>query len=171
MSPCRNRVQRDNQRPQAFYPRSFNGPKCMPDAVTILLVEDEPLDVMALQRGLKKQQVSSPIVVAEDGQQALDRLRGSNGHPKLEGPYIILLDINMPVMTGLEFLHELRSDARLARSVVFVLTSSDHVSDIATAYEKNVAGYILKHNLGEACVNIANLLKSYTQIVEIYSGG
>ena len=143
----------------------------MPDAVTILLVEDEPLDVMALQRGLKKQQVASPIVVAENGQQALDMLRGSGGQARLQGPYLILLDINMPVMTGLEFLHELRQDPQLASSVVFVLTSSDHVSDIATAYEKNVAGYILKHNLGDACVNIANLLKSYTQIVEIYSGG
>ncbi len=113
--------------------------------ITILLVEDDEIDVMNVQRAFKKNHITNPVFVAGNGLEALAMLRGTDGQEKLNPtPKIVLLDINMPKMNGLEFLKKLRADPDLHTLSVFVLTTSDEERDRMAAYEMNVAGYILK---------------------------
>ncbi len=124
--------------------------------ITILIVEDDHVSVMAIERALKKLSLGFQTRVAGDGAHALDVLRGTGGEDPLLGPYLILLDINMPRMNGHELLSELRSDPRLRRALVFVLTTSDSPDDIQAAYDRNVAGYLSKDQLhGELLRKIA----------------
>ena len=116
-------------------------------AVSILLVEDDEIDVEALGRAVRQAGIKSPLHNACDGVEALAMLRGTGNHEKLAQPCLILLDINVPRMSGVHFLRELRGDEALKRSVVFILTTSGRGSDRLLAYEHNVAGYFLKENL------------------------
>ena len=114
--------------------------------INILLVEDDEVDVMNVKRAFRKYKITNPLYIAENGVEALSMLRAKDGKPP-EVPEIrrlILLDLNMPKMNGLEFLHELRQDEELKRSPVIVLTTSDEDKDRIEAYNLNVAGYILK---------------------------
>lgn len=135
--------------------------------VTILLVEDDELDVDMTTRAFKKAKIANPIVSAADGQVALDYLRGENGRDRIERPYIVLLDLNMPRMGGHEFLQEVRNDPTLTDSIVFVLTTSDADRDRWAAYEKHVAGYILKSKVGEGFMELISMLDHYWKIVEL----
>ena len=113
------------------------------DAV-ILLVEDDRVDIMTVQRALKKIDVSNPLYVARTGVEALGMLRG-DGYPKIEPtPSLILLDLNLPKMGGIEFLKELRADPVLEILQVIVLTSSNEPGDRAAAFEYEVDDYIVK---------------------------
>ncbi|MEM7761929.1 MAG: response regulator [Cyanobacteria bacterium P01_G01_bin.67] len=114
--------------------------------INILLVEDDEVDVMNVQRAFKKYKITNPLFIAGNGIEALEMLRSQNGQPPMvpESRRLILLDLNMPKMNGLEFLEELRKDERLKRSPVIVLTTSDEDKDRIEAYNLNVAGYILK---------------------------
>ncbi|MGI8935547.1 MAG: response regulator [Phormidesmis sp.] len=111
----------------------------------ILLVEDDRVDVMNVQRSFKRANITNPIFVAGNGLEALEILRGESEAvemPKLRR--LILLDLNMPKMGGIEFLEELRKDPELRPIPVIVLTTSDQERDRVEAYNFNVAGYILK---------------------------
>lgn len=112
----------------------------------ILLVEDDEVDVMNVKRAFKKYKITNPLYIAGNGLEALDMLRSHHGKPPKVpvSRRLILLDINMPKMNGLEFLHELRKDAELKRTPVIVMTTSDEDRDRIEAYNLNVAGYILK---------------------------
>ena len=114
--------------------------------INILLVEDDQVDVMNVKRAFKKYKISNPLYIAGNGIEALDMLRPQNDEPPIvpENRRLILLDLNMPKMNGLEFLHELRADKDLKRTPVIVLTTSDEDRDRIEAYNLNVAGYILK---------------------------
>jgi CheY-like chemotaxis protein len=112
------------------------------EKLAILLVEDDEVDIMSVQRAFKKINVANPLHVARDGVEALARLRGENGE-KIE-PRIILLDLNMPRMGGLEFLQTLRADPALKAITVVVLTTSNEEKDKLQAYGYNIAGYIVK---------------------------
>ncbi|AHD08482.1 response regulator [Phaeobacter gallaeciensis] len=136
------------------------------ESVTFLIVDDDEVAVMAIKRALKKLRLVNPIEVVGDGQEALDLLRGVNS-TALERPYIILLDLNMPRMGGLEFLAEVREDKELANSVIFVLTTSDAPSDIAVAYEHKIAGYIVKENAYDAVKSAVEMLGAYVEIVSL----
>src|SRR5262245_51307704 len=92
--------------------------------VNFLIVDDDQVDVQAIQRGLQKQRIANPVHVARDGVEALQMLRGEGGVANVPRPYLILLDLHMPRMDGLQFLRELRKDPELTDSVVFVLTTS-----------------------------------------------
>lgn len=94
-----------------------------PETVTILLVDDDEVDAMAVLRAFKKHGISNPIVVAGDGLEAMEILRGDNGREPLSRPFLILLDLNMPRMDGWEFLDALRRDSALKGSLVYVLAS------------------------------------------------
>lgn len=115
-------------------------------AINILLVEDDEVDVMNVKRAFKKYKIANPLYVAGNGLEALEMLRSQDGTPPKvpESRRLILLDLNMPRMNGLEFLHEIRQDEELKRTPVIVLTTSDEDKDRIEAYELNVAGYILK---------------------------
>ncbi|MEX0269565.1 response regulator [Leptolyngbyaceae cyanobacterium UHCC 1019] len=114
--------------------------------MNILLVEDDEVDVMNVQRAFKRNNITNPLYIASNGLEALAMLRGENQtHPVL--PLVrrlVLLDLNMPRMGGLEFLQELRADDQLRSTPVVVLTTSNQDLDRIDAYNLNVAGYILK---------------------------
>jgi len=116
----------------------------------ILLVEDDRVDIMTVQRALKKIDVSNPLYVARTGVEALAMLRG-DGVPAIEPvPSLILLDLNLPKMGGIEFLRELRADPVLRSLHVIVLTSSNEPRDRAAAFEYEVDDYIVKpHSFDE----------------------
>ena len=116
----------------------------------ILLVEDDRVDIMTVQRALKKIEISNPLYVARTGVEALGMLRG-DGFPRIEPiPSLILLDLNLPKMGGIEFLKELRADPQLNSLQVIVLTSSNEPSDRAAAFEYEVDDYIVKpHSFDE----------------------
>ena len=134
--------------------------------VTILLVDDDAVDVIAIRRSFWQLKIANPLVVARNGLEAQDMLRGNNGHEKLRAPYLILLDLNMPRMGGVEFLDELRRDPALRRTLVFVMTTSASLEDRARAYERNVAGYVLKPDAGEGYATTIGALESYWRAIE-----
>ena len=113
--------------------------------VNILLVEDDDVDVMNVQRAFKKNNIANPLHVAGNGLEALAMLRGDGKlAPLPKDRRLILLDLNMPKMGGIEFLRELRADPELRATPVVVLTTSNDDKDRVEAYNLNVAGYILK---------------------------
>lgn len=132
----------------------------------ILLVEDDEVDAEVVIRAFQKQKIGNPFNIVSNGIEALQVLRGEDGVERLPRPYIILLDINMPRMNGLEFLNAIRQDSDLRRSIVFVLTTSNNDEDKLEAYNKQIAGYLLKSSAGEDFMNVIRLLDSYQLIVE-----
>ena len=132
--------------------------------LNILLVEDDELDVMNVQRAFKKNNVVNPLYTAGNGIEALELLRGST-LPK--DRRLILLDLNMPKMGGIEFLKELRADPELHNTTVVVLTTSDEERDKVNAYDLNVAGYIVKPVTLAAFVEIMAALKKYWSVNEL----
>jgi CheY-like chemotaxis protein len=134
---------------------------------TLLVVEDDEVDLMAIKRGFKQQKIANDLVAAKDGVEALRILRGGPGREPLPKPYIILLDLNMPRMNGFEFLGELRQDPVLRTSVVFVLTTSKSDEDRARAYASNVAGFNVKADAGRCFLDAIEMLDHYWKIVEL----
>lgn len=130
---------------------------------TILLVEDDDIDAMIVQRAFTKLKIANPIVRAKNGALALESLRNGS----VSRPFIILLDLNMPKMGGLEMLEELRGDKNLSNSIVFVLTTSKDDEDKVAAYNKNIAGYIVKDKLQNSFEDLVKLLDFYWRIVEL----
>ncbi len=130
---------------------------------TFLVVEDNELDVEKLKRCFKKLDLTFPLRWAVDGYAALEILRGENGQEKLNGAYVMLLDLNMPRMSGLELLAEIRSDATLARAPVFVMTTSDHHADVDAAHGYFVAGYIVKPLEMEHMLDAVDMLRKYCE--------
>ncbi|MBT9391644.1 response regulator [Hymenobacter sp. NST-14] len=114
------------------------------DQPTILLVEDDQLDIMNVQRELRKNNVTVPLVVARNGREALDMLRGEAGQAKIAHPSVVMLDLNMPRMNGLELLEILRSDPEFVNLNVFITTTSDLETDRLKAQDLAVSGYIIK---------------------------
>jgi CheY-like chemotaxis protein len=137
-----------------------------PQTAQLLHVEDDDICLMMLNRAFKKAKIGNPISVAHDGIEALELLRGTNGRHRLPRPFLILLDLNMPRMDGIEFLKELRKDEELRKSTVFVLTTSDADEDKVKAYNLGVAGYILKSNPANAFLEATALLDTYWRVVE-----
>lgn len=133
--------------------------------VTVLLVDDNDVDREAVKRAFAKHRIANTIVTAINGEDALDALRGTNGREAVPRPYLVLLDLNMPRMNGLEFLEALRADATLHDSIVFVLTTSKSDEDRLAAYGHNVAGYVQKGDVGAQFVNLLTLLDHYWRIV------
>lgn len=135
--------------------------------VTVLVVEDDDVDLMAIQRGFKQHKVANELVCAKDGVEALQILRGEEGRAALAAPYIILLDLNMPRMNGFEFLQTIRQDVALRSAIVFVLTTSKSDEDRAKAYLSNVAGFIVKADAGRGFLGAVEMLDHYWRVVEL----
>jgi len=131
------------------------------------LIEDDEIDIAAVRRALAVLKIANPLHIAHDGIEALEILRGENGREKLPKPYIIVLDLNMPRMDGMEFLEEIRGDAELQDSIVFVMTTSRDEADRRAAYSKHVAGYIVKEDPIGTFRQAINLLDHYWRLVEL----
>jgi len=134
--------------------------------VRILLVDDNDVDVEAVQRAFARSRIANPLIVAQDGLDALDILRGTNGRTQIERPFLILLDLSMPRMNGVEFLDALRADPALRDTIVFVLTTSSSDEDKVASYNHNVAGYIVKSEVGEGFIRLISLLDHFWRVVE-----
>ena len=132
---------------------------------TILLIEDDRVDIMTVQRALKRNKISNPLHVARTGLEAFNMLRGEGGFDKLSPqPALILLDLNLPKMSGIEFLRELRSDPELKGLRIIVLTSSNEPKDQAAAYEYDVDDYIVKpHSFNEFTRAISTILEYWDE--------
>lgn len=138
----------------------------MAPPVNLLLVDDDEVDVQGLKRAFTKSRIGNPITVARDGIEALELLRGENGKTKIPKPHLILLDLNMPRMNGLEFLEAIRADDDLKSAVVFMITTSKAEEDKARAYGHNVAGYIVKQDPANTFMQAVSMLEHYWKIVE-----
>ena len=130
----------------------------------LLVVDDDEVDVMTVRRAFKKNNITNPFFVANNGLEALAMLRGEGDYTAIPSQRrLILLDLNMPKMGGIEFLRELRADPELTKIPVIVLTTSNEDKDKVEAYQLNVAGYIVKpvtfNNFVEA---VATLNKYWT---------
>jgi CheY-like chemotaxis protein len=137
--------------------------------LNILLVEDDEVDVMTVQRAFKRGNINNPLYLASNGLEALAMLRDTPGQPSVIPieRRLILLDLNMPKMNGLEFLHELRADAALNHIPVVVLTTSNEEQDRVQAYDLNVAGYILKPVTFSIFVELMVTLNKYWTLCEM----
>jgi len=139
----------------------------MKPAPELVLIEDDEVDAMAVRRALRKLSITVPLQRHSDGLSALEWLRA---RPPSGPPLVVLLDLNLPRMNGIEFLGAVRADSRLKHLVVFVLTTSKAQSDLSAAYDLNVAGYIVKSDIDRDFVQLVTLINHYWQVVELPSG-
>ena len=132
--------------------------------LTILLVEDDEVDVMTVQRAFVKARIATPVFVAENGIEALRLLRTDGIPPSRR---LVLLDLNMPKMNGIEFLREVRKDPALASLTVIVLTTSNEDRDRVEAFQLNVAGYLLKPVTFHDFADVMATLNKYWTLMEM----
>jgi CheY-like chemotaxis protein len=133
-------------------------------SLNLLLVDDDDVDVMNVRRAFSKARLTNPLYVAGDGVEALRMLRDGSVPPARR---LVLLDINMPRMNGIEFLRELRADEALRSTCVVVLTTSSAAEDKMNAYELNVAGYLVKPVTFSTFVEVMATLDRYWTLVEM----
>ncbi|CAH1387851.1 response regulator [Candidatus Nitrotoga sp. M5] len=129
----------------------------------ILLVEDDEVDAMTVIRAFKDINVTNPLIRKENGEDALSYLRDVH----IEKPCIILLDLNMPIMNGVEFLHVFKQDELLKRIPVVVLTTSEEQQDKVEIFNLGVAGYMAKPVDYMRFVEVMRSIDSYWTISEM----
>ncbi|MEM9806112.1 MAG: response regulator [Cyanobacteria bacterium P01_D01_bin.56] len=128
--------------------------------ISYLLVDDDNVDKMAIRRAFKQSNIANPLYTADSGAEALELLQSSPSL-RLASHVVILLDINIPKMTGIEFLEELRQNSCLKSIPVIVLTTSTEEKDRAAAYDLNVLSYIVKPVKFSILVDIVKTLDKY----------
>lgn len=128
----------------------------------ILLVEDDQVDVLTTRRALKEIQVTNPLVVCENGEEGLAYLRGT-----AERPCLVLLDLNMPIMNGIEFLENVKRDASLRRIPTVVLTTSEEQEDKLRSFDLGAAGYMAKSMDYRRFVEVMRSIDRYWTMSEL----
>jgi CheY-like chemotaxis protein len=129
----------------------------------ILLVEDDKVDAMSVKRALKDLHVTNPLNIVGNGEEALTFLR----NPENDNPGIILLDLNMPKMNGIEFLEIVKQDKSLKRIPVVVLTTSEEDQDKVNSFNLGVAGYMLKPVDYQQFVEVVRTINLYWTLSEL----
>ena len=129
----------------------------------ILLIEDDTVDAMTVKRALKELKVANAIHIAGDGEEALALLR----NPQQERPCIMLLDLNMPKMNGLEFLNIIKRDENFKRIPVIVLTTSTDEQDKLESFNIGVAGYMVKPVDYRQFVEVVKTIDLYWTLSEL----
>jgi CheY-like chemotaxis protein len=127
----------------------------------LLIVEDNETDVLCLKEAFEKNGIGKTIITASNGEEALAYLNDDSGEYEGRIPNLILLDLNMPIMNGFEFLEAVKSDARLRSIPVVVLTSSISRVDMNDSYSNCVAGYIEKPMDPEGYLEVVRVLDQY----------
>ena len=135
--------------------------------VRLILVEDDEVDAEYVVRVLRRSGIGAPVTQFHDGMEALQALRGPQRKLLATLPLMILLDLHMPRLGGFEFLDLLREDPELGSSTVFILTQSERSEDISAAYDRQVAGYLVKSHLGEDYALLPQLLVTYCRLVAL----
>ena len=138
-----------------------------PNPIRILLVEDDDGDAKAVERTFLNARIANPILRVRDGVEAMEMLKGTDQQPRLEPPYLLLVDLNMPRMNGIQLVTAIREDPGLHESIIFMLTTSNRAEDKQAAYSLNVTGYILKERAGEDFLKLFSLVDTYWRIVEM----
>jgi len=134
----------------------------------ILLVEDNPDDVELTVMALKESKITNPVVVARNGVEALDYLFGTGTHAGRDSslqPVVVLLDIKLPLLSGIDVLRRMREDERTRRTPVVMLTSSDERQDIAATYDLGANSYVRKPVEFEGFVVAARQLGLYWTVL------
>lgn len=133
------------------------------DDITLFVVEDDEVDFMAIKRSFNKMRIANPIVRATNGEEALNMLKNDD----ISYPFIMLLDLRMPKLSGIDLLKEIRNDEKLSCTTVFILTSSDNEKDIIETHKLHVAGYFVKDLAGKEFINVVSLLDGYWRIAQL----
>lgn len=131
-------------------------------SLNILLIEDDTIEVMKLKRAISSLQLAHTITEAQNGEDALQLLE-----KKTNLPDIILLDLNMPKINGIEFLKIVKADKRLKYIPTVILTTSNNQRDLLECYKIGIAGYVLKPLKYEEYVSKIEKLLSYWSINEL----
>lgn len=142
----------------------------MKKGVPILVVEDDEVDLGDILRAFKKNKITNPVFVANNGEEALQFLRCEGPFADREDntlPGIILLDINMPIMNGIEFLRVIKADEHFKTVPVIVLTTSKEDNDRLESFRLSVAGYIIKPVDFEKFVEAVKTFELYWTLSEI----
>ncbi len=139
----------------------------MRNSKPILLVEDDRVDVMTVERALKELKVTNPLVCSINGEEALEYLRDESS----KKPCVILLDLNMPKMNGTEFLKVVKADDVLKKIPVVVLTTSSEEQDVVESFNLSVAGYIVKPTDYKKFVEAIRAIDLYWTLSELPDGG
>lgn len=134
--------------------------------INLLVVDDDEVDVQAVVRAVRKSGMSFGLFTAGGVDQALELLRQESNDEGAK-PFLVLLDLNMPGRDGFSFLEELRADAQLSKSIVFVLSTSEHESDRQRAYEHMVAGYLVKSDIAPDYDRLVKLVADYASVVRM----
>lgn len=129
----------------------------------ILCIEDDAIDAMTVKRAFKDLEIDKELKIVHDGSEALLFLRDDK-NPK---PCFILLDLNMPVMNGFEFLAEIKQDILLKKYPIIVLTSSDKEKDREYCFDLNAAGYFVKPPVYAKFINIIKIINDYWNAGEL----
>ena len=135
-----------------------------PRLLNILLVEDDEVDVMNVRRAFRQFHIMNPVFLASDGVEALEMLRSGQVPSERR---LILMDLNMPRMNGIELLRELRADSALHTTPVVILTTSDDERDKVEAYNLHVAGYLVKPVTFTSFCDLMVTLNKYWMLVEM----
>ena len=138
----------------------------MRNSKPILLVEDDDVDVMTVKRALKDLKVTNSLVRTTNGEEALEYLRTESN----KKPCVILLDLNMPKMNGVEFLKVVKADDELKKIPVVVLTTSKDEQDIVESFKLSVAGYMVKSVNYKKFVKAIRTINLYWTLSELPNG-
>ncbi|TNC92191.1 MAG: two-component system response regulator [Thalassolituus sp.] len=129
----------------------------------ILLIDDDVIDIRSFERGLSRAGLGHRLVSLTNGHEALSGLQTGN----VPIPDVIVLDLNMPGMSGFEFLSALRQDERLCFLPVWVLSTSSDPDDIRRAYDLNAAGYMVKQEMGDNFAEVIKLINHYLSVIQL----
>ncbi|HEB54469.1 MAG TPA: response regulator [bacterium] len=137
----------------------------------ILLIEDDDLDTTDFLREISCRELPIEMQRARNAVEAMQMLRLQDESGRCLARTVIVLDLNMPEMNGLDFLAELRADPRFGNAVVFAFTTSEDEADIRDAYRHHVAGYVVKQPDGDATARLVTLLEHYLATVTLPTCG
>ena len=129
---------------------------------TILLVEDNEEDILLLKRAFRNARVANPLNVVKDGEEAIKYLSGAGTHADRDGhpiPFLILLDLRLPKLSGFEVLEWIRDRPHFAELTVVVLTNSDHVPDVTRAHPMGANSYLVKPGTFEELVEMVKRIR------------
>ncbi|MDQ7798282.1 MAG: response regulator [Candidatus Edwardsbacteria bacterium] len=142
----------------------------MRNNIPVLLVDDDQVDIMTVQRAFKVNNIVNPLKITGNGREALDYLKQEGKYKNPDAsprPGIILLDLNMPIMNGIEFLKIAKADSELRKIPVIVLTTSKEENDRVESFNLSVAGYIIKPVEFEKFVEAVRVLNLYWTLSEL----
>ena len=139
----------------------------MQNSKPILLIEDDDVDVMTVNRALRDSKVTNQLIPISDGEQAIEHLRDE----RATKPSIILLDLNMPKMDGVEFLKIVKADKALKKIPVVILTTSNSDRDVIKSFELGAAGYMVKSVDYEKFVETIRAIDQYWTLSKLPSNG